>query len=66
MNRKDLELLLSIIKSQSEINRRTETLISDLTMGSGASPKIKDLRDLLYLNQSLVTELENKIKESGE
>ncbi|GAA4161015.1 hypothetical protein GCM10022217_25990 [Chryseobacterium ginsenosidimutans] len=66
MNKKDLELLLSIIKSQSEINRRTETLISDLTMGSGANPKIRDLRDLMKVNQSLITELENKIKESEE
>ncbi|WP_284460247.1 hypothetical protein [Chryseobacterium sp.] len=66
MNKEDLELLLSVIKSQSEINRRAETLISDLTMGSGANPKIKDLRDLLKVNQSLVNELEKKIKSSGE
>lgn len=66
MDKKDLELILNVIRSQSATNHRIEHILTDLVMGGGNNPQIKDLRNLITQNQSLLSELEKKMKESGE
>lgn len=56
---KDSDKIISIIKSQTAINKQILKIVSSLTMGP-TSPDLEILRDLLRQNQTFLSELENK------
>lgn len=59
MNEEHLRQLLEIIKTQSAINHRIETILKDL--GANNTPKMKILQELITINQSLLVKFEKDI-----
>lgn len=54
------EQLYLILKNQSAINGYIKKILESLTI-SGDSPELEELRKLIKLNQSLLSEFEKKI-----